>query len=160
MKVLFISIALILCYENSQAQYLSDDGFTIGMSQDSAIKIIRSMGLSNLKETKKSMFGSRLIDGVLLFYVFGFCNDKLSLHRKDILPSIENLIFILKDLSSKYGNEFKTYTNISMTAVGEERSLSFLWREPLYRVDIIFNVFPNNNSLTIRYQTPGKCNED
>jgi len=160
MKVLFILIALILLYENSQAQYISDDGFTIGMNQDSAIKIIRSMGLSNLEERKNYYIGNRFIGGQWLFYEFHFCNDRLSYHRKDILPSVENLIFILNNLSLKYGNKFRTYTNISMTAVGEERSLSFLWREPLYQVDIIFNVFPNNNSLAVMYGISGKCNEN
>ncbi len=94
---------------------------------------------------------------VFLVYEFHFCQNKLVFYRKDILPSISNLILIVDKLSSKYGNNLKTYTNISMGVTGEERRLSFLWKTTLYRVEISYNIYTNNESLTIRYSVPDNC---
>lgn len=155
-----VVVTLSLFCGNSSAQYFSDDGFTLGMSKSSAFSVIRSMGLSNLEVKENFVIGNRKIDGAWLFYEFHFCQNKLVFYRKDILPSIKNLIFILNSLSSKYGKEFKTYTNISISAVGEERSLSFLWEKTLYRVEISYNIYPSNESLTIRYFVPIECIKD
>ncbi|MCL4704010.1 hypothetical protein KJ068_02550 [bacterium] len=157
MKVFIISIALTLFSEVSQAQYFSDEGFTLGMSKISALRLIREMGLRNLQENKNSVIGNRFIDGVWLFYEFHFCDDKLVFYRKDNPPSIKNLIFILHDLSSKYGKDFKANTRISMTAGGEIRSLLFFWQKPFYRVEISYDVYTTNESLTTRYSVPNKC---
>ncbi|GEM_PF-5212838 len=160
MKLFIVSLVLTLFSEFSQAQHFSDDGFTNGMSRNGAVQIIRSMGLRNLEENRDSIIGNRLVNGVWLFYEFHFCHDKLVFYRKSILPSVKNLIFILHDLSSKYGNEFKTYTNISMTEVGESRSLVFLWKNPNCRVEISYDVYPSNESLAIRYSVPNNCIKD
>ena len=157
MKAFIVAVALTLFSEISQAQHFSDDGFTNGMSRISALRVIRAMGLRNLEENKDLIIGNRLIDGARLFYEFHFCDDKLVFYRKDIPPSIKNLIFILHDLSSKYGKDFQTYTKISMTAAGESRSLLFLWEKPSYRVEISYDVYTSNESLTTRYSVPDKC---
>lgn len=161
MKNFLIIIPLIvLLFENLDAQYFSDDGFYNGTSKGNAYNIIRSMCLQNLEIKENTIIGNRNYDGTWLFYEFHFCQNKLIFYRKSLIPSVKNLIFIINDLSLKYGKDFKTYTNISMEVFGEERSLIFLWEKTVYRVEISYSVYPTNESLAVRYSVPNKCVND
>jgi hypothetical protein len=163
MRTIIICLSLttiFLVVEKSIAQHFSDDGFYAGMSQNEAMRLIDTMGLRKLgkfKENNSFIVRSRQINGNLLVYEFNFCQNKLVGYRKDILPSTNNLILVLDRLSLKYGKNLKTYTNISMGVAGEERKLSFLWKTVLYRVEITYNIFTSNESLTIRYSVPDNC---
>ena len=156
-KILFVLLLILLSFKMAIAQYFSDDGFYNGMSKISVQNTIRAIGLSNLVEKEGYILGNRKIDGYWLFNEFHFCEDKLVFYRKDILPSIKNLIFILNNLTSKYGNNVKTFGDISMTPYGEQRSLMFVWETNYYYIELSYEIFPANESLNIRYSVPDKC---
>lgn len=90
-------------------------------------------------------------------FVFDFCKDRLVGLQQEMGPSIRNLMVIVSNYNSKYGQPSKVTANTNVTAIGERNELAFFWRKGLDVVGVRYVNTAPVEQLMLQYETPNNC---
>jgi hypothetical protein len=90
-------------------------------------------------------------------FVFEFCNDKLVGLQQDMAPSMRNLMIMVNNYNSKYGQPSKVAANTNVTSIGERNEMTFFWRKGLDVLGVRYVLTAPVEQLTLQYETPNNC---
>lgn len=156
--VFLFSLLLVLC---PRAYSFDVDGYVSGMSQEEIKSKLAEGGFDWIEEKDNFI---RAWDNPYRpnsrWLVFTFCNKKLASVQKDLRPSMKNFILMFGTLSSAYGKPTDSHTDKAIDIVGETNTISFAWRTGKDVITLRYNVFPDNEQLSLFYDnTTIKCSK-
>jgi hypothetical protein len=130
------------------------DGIKSGMSQHSVKEIVSKWNLGNIMEDASHIHVSRGDR----FYMFDFCDGKLTQMTKGVKPSMKTFTMMFHDLTEAYGKPLESHAEqLPVANGGEDYILDFLWRAGKEYVLLNYSVFPTNDSMHVYYHVPNRC---
>lgn len=90
-------------------------------------------------------------------FVFDFCNDRLVGLQQEMSPSIRNLMILVGNYNTKYGQPSKVSANTNVTSIGERNELAFFWRKGSDVVGVRYVTIAPVEQLSLQYETPNNC---
>lgn len=90
-------------------------------------------------------------------FTFDFCNGKLVTLQQEMGPSIRNLMTMVSNYNSKYGQPSKVTASTNVTSIGERNELAFYWRKGLDVVGVSYVTTAPVEQLMLQYETPNNC---
>lgn len=145
---------ILLLLQPLTSQAFEVDGIKSGISPKKVKAIISKWSLTNIVENESHIHGSRGDQ----FYIFDFCDGRLTQMTKGIRPSMKTFIVMFNDLSSAYGKPLESNAERLPVTNGEEHYvLDFLWKAGKEYVLLNYSVFPTNDSMHLYYHVPNKC---
>ena len=90
-------------------------------------------------------------------FVFDFCSDKLVSLQQEMGPSIRNLMIMVGNYNTKYGQPSKVTANTNVTSIGERNELSFHWRRGSDVIGVRYVTTAPVEQLMLVYETPNNC---
>lgn len=90
-------------------------------------------------------------------FVFDFCNEKLVGFQQEMAPSPRNLMIIINNYISKYGQPIKVSASSNVTSIGDKNELSLYWRKGLDVVGVKYSITQPIEQLLMQYDVPNNC---
>jgi len=90
-------------------------------------------------------------------FVFDFCNDKLVGFQQEMAPSPRNLMIIINNYISKYGQPIKVSAGSNVTSIGDKNELALYWRKGLDVVGVKYSITQPIEQLLMQYDVPNNC---
>jgi len=150
---------LILAVLPLEAPAFEVDSFKSGMTREQVKEALKSYSFERVQDFSASTLiaydtpekgGNRQ-------FVFDFCNDKLVSLQQEMGPSIRNLMIVVGNYNTKYGQPSKVAANTNVTSIGERNELSFHWRKGLDVVGVRYVTTAPVEQLVLMYETPNNC---
>jgi len=90
-------------------------------------------------------------------FVFDFCNDKLVGLQQEMAPSPRNLMIIINNYNTKFGQPIKVNAASNVTSIGDKNELALYWRKGLDMVGVKYSVTQPIEQLLLQYDAPNNC---
>jgi hypothetical protein len=149
--VCLFSIFIILII-SSESQSFDLDGFKSGMTKKEVKNQLSEWKFDVIDEKNNVITAyDALKTANPRWYVFNFTNDKLVLIQKDVKPSMKNFMILVEKLTDTYGKSIDTHADTSIDASGETHAISIFWKRGRELITLKYNVFPNNDQLSMIY---------
>jgi hypothetical protein len=151
--VLFLFTFLLVL--NSSAFEI--DMFRSGMSKTQVKSLLKHY--ATVEEKEDNIFA--IENSFSRFYSFNFCNEKLVMVKKDLNPSIKELIILFDKLTNNYGKPIHLNTKINkLCTKNTQHAISFYWKSGIERISLDYSVFPENEQFSVTYEIENTCDCD
>lgn len=150
---------LILCLLASPATAFEVDSFKSGMTRDQVKEALKTYSFERVQDFS----ATTLIaydppeKGSNRQFVFDFCNDKLVSLQQEMGPSIRNMMIMVGNYNTKYGQPSKVNANTNITSIGERNELTFHWRKGLDVLGVRYITTAPVEQLLLVYESPNNC---
>jgi hypothetical protein len=150
-------IACLLCALPAAA--FEVDSFKSGMTREQVREALKTYDFERVQDFSPSTLiaydtpekgGNRQ-------FVFDFCNDKLVGLQQEMGPSIRNLMIMVSNYNTKYGQPSKVTANTNVTSIGERNELAFHWRKGPDVVGVRYVTTAPVEQLMLQYDAPNNC---
>lgn len=155
-----ISIFLIcLLIPLAAATAFDVDGIKSGITMEKVKAIISTWNFDSIEEKESHIIAFDYpAKPSYRFYIFNFCDDRLTHIQKGIKPSMKMFIILFDSLSKTYGHPIDSDSNRSAYQDGTgSDGIDFLWRSGTEYIKLSYRVFSSNDSLDIHYDIPNRC---
>jgi len=153
-KIIFTTFFLLGCV--SIAYAFEIDGFKSGMSIQDAQGVLKKHSYVNIQVQENRIYAEHSVDN--RFINIGFCNDKLVQFQKDLKPRFDYFTRLVAEKRNELGKPLDSWsrpTDVSSNV--ESNSITFLWKADDTIITVFYTEFPQNNQLSITYETYNTC---
>lgn len=156
-KLSIFLICLLIPFASAKA--FDVDGIKSRISMEKVKEIIGTWNFEKIEERESQIVAyDYAAKPSYRYYVFNFCDGRLTYIQKSIKPSMKMFIILFDGLSKTYGHPIDSDSNRSAYQDGEEsEGIDFLWRSGAEYIKLSYTVFSSNDSMNIHYGVPNRC---
>ena len=153
-KIIFTTLFLLGCVSIVGAFEI--DGFKSGMSIQEAQEVLKKYSYGNIKVQENSIFAEQYHDN--RFISIGFCDGKLVQFQKELKPRFDYFTRLVDEKRNELGKPVDAWSlPTDVTSNVESNSITFLWKADDTIISVSYTEFPQNNQLSITYETYNTC---
>ena len=135
------------------------DAFKSGMSKEQVKEALKSYTFDKVQDfsAQTLIAYDQPEKGSNRQFVFDFCNDKLAGLQQEMAPSNRNLVIVINNYNTKYGQPIKVKAGSNVTSTGDKNELALYWRKGLDVVGVKYSVIAPIEQLLVQYDAPNNC---
>ena len=153
-KIFFTTFFLLGCVSITGAFEI--DGFKSGMSIQEAQEVLNKYSYVNIEVQENRIYAQHSYDKH--FIVILFCDGKLVQFHKDLKPRFDYFTRLIDEKRNEFGKPIDAWSRpTDVTSNVESNTITILWKADDTIISVSYTEFPQNNQLSILYETYNTC---